>query len=85
MHNVTGLYDQLRANLVEIEMQIKHMKNDIARDYPKVDKDKLNVWYWLRNADGSYVLADMLAAKAQLLSAMATLKAADMQQRMPKR
>lgn len=85
MHNTTGLYDALRSSLAEIDMQIKHVKNDIQREYPEVDKDKLNVWYWLRKPDGSYVLEDLLTARANLIAAMANLKAADMNQKQPRR
>lgn len=72
-----ALYEALRANLAEIEMQIKHIKNDIALQYPEEDRDKINVWYWMQKPNGTYVLEEMLAAKAQILSGMAALKAAD--------
>lgn len=85
MHNLAGIYDQLRVSLSEIDMQIKHVKNDIQRDYPEVDKDKLNVWYWLRKPNGDYVLADLLVARAGILSAMANLKAADMASKVVRR
>lgn len=83
MHNMSGLYDQLRANLVEIELQIKHIKNDIALEYKPEERDKINVWYWTYRSDGKPVLMDLLVAKAQILSGMAALKAADVTSKAP--
>lgn len=85
MHTTQALYDQLRANLVEVETQIKHIKNDIQLQYPDVPKEKLNVWYWLKKPNGQYVLEDLLIARANLLSAMANLKAADVNSKAPRR
>lgn len=85
MHNVGTLYDQLRSNLTEIELQIKHIKNDIARQYPEDQQPKINVWYWTYRPDGKPVLEDLLIAKANVVSAMANLKAADMNQKQPRR
>jgi hypothetical protein len=74
MHNLTTLYDAVNVSLNEIDMQIKHVKNDIARDYPEDQRDKINVWYWTRHTDGTYVLADLLVARARCLAAMAELR-----------
>jgi len=74
-HTNQTLYDEVNRTLIEIDMQIKHIKNDIAREYPEEQRDKINVWYWTRNVDGSYVLADLLVARAQCITAMATLQA----------
>lgn len=81
MHTNQALYDHLRSTLAEVEIQIKHVKNDIALQYPEQDREKLNVWYWTRKPNGDYVLADLLIAKAQIVSAMATLKAAEVTSR----
>lgn len=85
MHNMGGLYDQLRTSLSEIDMQIKHVKNDIARQYPEEEREKINVWYWTYRGDGKPVLEDLLIARANLLSAMANLKAADVASKAPRR
>lgn len=74
MHTSQTLYDALRANLAEIEMQINHIKNDIAREYKPEERDKINVWYWTYGTDGKPVLMELLCAKAQVLSAMASLR-----------
>lgn len=83
MHTTQTLYNELTATLADVDMQIKHIKNDIKMQYPDVDPDKLNVWFWTRNADGSYVLERLLAARAQLVSAMAGLRAADLSAKTP--
>ncbi len=56
-------------------MQIKHIKNDIKNEYPEEQREKINVWFWTRYPDGKYVLADLLVARADCLSAMARLRA----------
>lgn len=85
MHTTDGLYKELNDALIEVEKQLKHIKNDIQLQYPGVDPGKLGVAYWTRLPDGSYVLERLLAAKAQLLSGMAALKAADLASKTPKK
>lgn len=85
MHTTQTLYDELRSTLGMIDTQIKHIKNDIAMSYPPEMREKLNVWYWTKGQDGAYILEDMLAARARVLAAMAELKAADMNQKQPRR
>lgn len=84
MHTTTMLYDELVKTLRDIDLQTKHIKNDIALQYPEQDRAKINVWFWTRLPDGRYVLEDMLAARAQILSGMAALKAADLASKTPK-
>lgn len=74
MHNLTTLYDELNKTLIDIDTQIKHIKNDIKNQYPEEQREKINVWFWTRNVDGSYVLADLLVARADCLSAMARIR-----------
>lgn len=81
MHTFQTLYDECQATLVAIDMQIKHIKNDIARDYPEEDREKINVWYWTRYPDGTYVLAGLLEARASCLAAMAGLRVAQAESR----
>lgn len=74
MHNINTLYDEINKALLEIDLQIKHVKNDIAREYPEEQREKINVWYWTRFTSGEYVLADLLVARARCLTAMAELR-----------
>lgn len=85
MHNTAGLYNLLKENLAQINSQIASITNDVEKQiavlpYP----DMVTVYQW-KNRDGTFVLTDLLAAKAQILSAMAALKAADMQSKAPRR
>ena len=107
MHSMGGLYDQLRTSLLEIDRQIKHVKDDITQQYPEEERDKIDIWYGTYRRDGKHVkdnvekqspeearnqanvwygtyrsdgkpaLEGLLIARANLLSAMANLKAAD--------
>lgn len=74
MHNLTTLYDELNRTLLDIDTQIKHIKNDLKNDYPEEQREKINVWFWTRYPDGKYVLADLLVARADCLSAMARIR-----------
>lgn len=85
MPTASAIYTELARSLQEVELQIKHVKNDIAIQYPPEKRDSLNVWYWTRNPDGTYVLADLLCAKASIVSSMANLKAADAASKAPRR
>jgi len=81
MHSTNSLYDALRDNLAQINNQIAATVEDLEKQiavlpYP----DGVSV-YQMKNRDGSFVLAPLLAAKAQVLGGMAALKAADMQPR----
>ena len=73
--NTTSLVNELRVALGEIDMQIKHIKNDIAREYPEDQQPKINVWYWTYRPDGKPVLEELLIARANLLSSIANLQA----------
>lgn len=73
--NTTALVNELRATLNEIEEQIKHIKNDIKNEYPEDVREKINVWYWTYRPNGKPVLEELLIAKAQCLSAIASLQA----------
>lgn len=74
--NNASLVGELRTSLSEIDLQIKHVKNDIARQYPEEEREKINVWYWTYDTSGKPVLHDLLIARAYLLSAIANLQAA---------
>jgi len=70
-----SLLNELQRTLQDIDMQIKHIKNDIKNEYPEEQREKINVWFWTRYPDGKDVLADLLVARADCLSAMARLRA----------
>ncbi|HMT68962.1 MAG TPA: hypothetical protein PKD16_02305 [Saprospiraceae bacterium] len=74
-----SLLNELQRTLQDIDMQIKHIKNDIKNEYPEEQREKINVWFWTRYPDGLVcrycVLADLLVARADCLSAMARLRA----------
>lgn len=76
MHNVQGLYDQLRINLNEVESQIKAIKAGVTEDFER-GRVMEDAPYKIVRSDGTPVLEPMLAAKAQILSGLAALKAAD--------
>lgn len=73
--NTTSLVNELRSSLNEIDLQIKHIKNDIAQSYPEEQHIKLNVWYWTYGSNGKPVLHDLLVARANILAAIANLQA----------
>lgn len=77
MHNTHTLYEELNRAHNNINQQITAVIQETDKrisvlPYP----DDVTV-YDMRNSDGTPVLAQLLAAKAQLLSGMAALKAAD--------
>lgn len=76
-----SLLNELQRTLHDIDMQIKHIKNDIKNEYPEEQREKINVWFWTRYPDGKYVLADLLVARADTLSAMARLRVAQAESR----
>lgn len=77
MHNAQALYDALNAHQLEINRQIDAVKRYAAMQFPVNQQPHPDVIYRLQDKDGRFLLADLLAAKAQLLSAMAALKVAD--------
>lgn len=82
MHNDNAIYNQLNATLLQIEKQIRAAKQDIqfrVSPTPKPGKPVEvpdEVLYRQKYQDGKYIMADLLSAKAQVLSAMAIIKAA---------
>lgn len=69
--------DELRVTLVQIDKQIKHIKDDVmATWFPPghVVPDPEFV-YTLKYGNGHYLLTDLLVARAQTLSAIANLQA----------
>lgn len=85
MHNTTGLYNMLKDNLAEINRQIAATTEDLEKQIAVLPYPDLTSVYQIKHRDGSHVLAPLLAAKAQVLSGMAALKAADLQSKAPRR
>lgn len=80
MHSTSSLYDQLRLNLIQIDQQIEVLQENAGQRYNILENRAVS-WQELMDEKGAYLATPLLAAKAQVLSAMAALKAADMQQR----
>lgn len=85
MHTTHALYEELNRALVEINKQIEDIKLNFElrkqlREFP----ENADV-YGLRLPTGVPILETMLAARAQLLSGMAALKAADIASKAPRR
>lgn len=85
MHGMSDLYTELHRTHLEINKQIEAIKNDVAMHVPEGEKPDPDVYYQLNDGRGNFILADMLAAKAQVLSGMAALKAADVSSKAPRR
>jgi hypothetical protein len=64
MHN--ALYDQLRAHLAQIDVQIAQVSEVAAEMGIQANQ--------VRNPDGTFLITPLLLAKAQTLSAMAMLE-----------
>lgn len=85
MHSSNSLYDMLKDTLVGINSQLAATVEDLEKkiaDLPYPDEVTV---YRIKNHDGRFVLTDLLVAKANVLQAMAALKAAEMQQKAAKR
>lgn len=74
MHTAQNLYDNLGRHLLELNKQLDAVQKDVEKSigvlpYP----DQVSV-YDMKTRDGRPVLAELMVAKAQVLSAMANLK-----------
>lgn len=78
--NTSSLVDEMRQNLAEINAQIQTIKDGI---HDKMERNQIFVEtaYQAVYADGHYMLADLLVAKASLLAAIANLQAANTRSR----
>ena len=83
MHTTQTLYDNLGSTLLEINKQIEAVKRDVLLRLPGDFPADPDAVYDAKNSDGSFVLTDLLAAKAQALSGMAALKTAEMASKRP--
>ena len=78
MHTSHDLYSMLNKHLAEIDKQIAAETEDAEKQIAVLPYPALVTVYQMKHADGSYILTDLMAAKAQVLSGMAALKAADL-------
>jgi hypothetical protein len=85
MHTSQALYDAMRSHLSTIDSQIDAIRRDFENSGPIHHTKQESDIYRLKHMDGTYVLSELLAAKAQMLSGMAALKAADIASKAPRR
>lgn len=83
MHTSQALYGQLHAHLLEINKQLEETIHDLQKQIAVLPYPDETTVYMMKNRDGTYALSGLLAAKAQVLSGMAALKAADGPSRPP--
>lgn len=81
MHTANAIYDNLGNTLLAINKQIDATTKDVEKQIAVLPYPDGVTVYDMKGGDGQGVLAPLLAAKAQVLSAMAALKTAEMQQR----
>lgn len=79
MHTPQALYDTLNESRIEIDKQIAATTEDLEKQIAVLPYLENVTVYQIKNRDGTFVLASMLAARAQILSSMAALKVASMQ------
>ena len=83
MHTTQGLYDQLAGALADVNRQLADIREDAEKQIavlPYPDEVSPSM---LKHTDGTFILERMLAAKAQILSGMAALKAAELASKAP--
>ena len=81
MHTSQALYDELRATLIEIDVQIsqlriEHREKQNQRTPLDQQISPGTTIYQMRTRDGAPVLEALLVARAATLNGMAVLKAA---------
>ena len=79
MHSTQNLYDMLNQHLSQINRQLAKIREDAEKRIEVMPYPDEVTPAMLKHADGTFILEQMLAAKAQVLSAMAALKAAELQ------
>lgn len=73
--NTDSLVNEMRATLFEIEKQIAAAKRDVLNHLPVHQEPDPNEVYKWKDNTGRFLLTDLLVAKAQILSSLATLQA----------
>jgi hypothetical protein len=84
MHTTQALYDALNAHNLVLDKQIENVTKEAEKHIGEWPYAEGQTVYDQRTRDGKPVLAELLAAKAQVLSGMAVLKAADMNSKAPR-
>lgn len=77
MHTTESLYDELRRTFTVIEKQIEATTRDVERQIARLPHSDATIYDW-KYGNGQFVLAELLIARAKVISAMAELKAADL-------
>ena len=72
--NTSSLVMELRSTLTEIDRQIEAAKRSIRQSLPVQIEPSEAMYYGAKYPDGKFILADLLVAKSQCLSAIANLK-----------
>lgn len=78
MHSHNAIYVMLNKNLAEVNTQIDAMCKELEKQIELLPYPEGVTVMEMRDRNGNYLLAPLLVAKAQILSAMAQLKSADM-------
>lgn len=73
--NPGSLLSELRSLLTDIDAQIEQIKEEFQDAKNRGQYFEETTIYQIKNRDGRPILNDMLAAKAQTLSAIAVLQA----------
>lgn len=79
MHTTQALYDQLTVQLSQVNQQIDAITENFNKRNENSPYPDLHTVYSEMDRNGRPILEAMLSAKAQILSGMAALKAAELQ------
>lgn len=85
MHNSDTLYAELNKHLFHLTQQIDAVMVDTQKSIDLLPYPENVTVFNMKTAEGIPVLSTLLCAKAQLLSGMAALKAADVASKQPRR
>lgn len=84
MPTTYAIFDALRSTLSDIDTQMEICKKDIRARIPVNVTPNDAMMFAATDQFGQYTLLPLLAAKAQILSGMAALKAADLASKAPR-
>lgn len=79
MHTTQNIYDQLTQQLAQINRQIAAITDNFEKRNEVSPYPHLHTVYGEVDRNGRPILEPMISAKAQVLSAMAALKTAELQ------
>lgn len=77
MHSKQALYTALHESLVQIDKQIDAMERRARSQWPVHLPWEEKYLYGQYYADGKFMVADLVAARANVVAAMANLKASE--------